>query len=569
MWTCNAIGGYQYNGGTSMAAPVVAGVAALVKSKYPQYSAKQVALLLKRTADDIQAVNSSSYADKLGSGRVNLARALSEAPSGILFENIEITDGNDESYQAGDTLKISGVFKNYLASASGVTVQLEAANNVLSPLQSSFNIGQLNSLDSVNNRNSPFVFVVPSGLSFNQRVDFNLRIRTNALSARQHFSTLINADFITLKENKLTVTYTSDGGLGFSGPNSNLGSGYIFESGNSLLYEGSFALAFSPQEVADKFRAVGSTDQDFRKLQLVTKETSQVPKVEIRSTFSYPSQGHSKVEVNQRSFVFNDDSLASTVIHTYEVKNTSGQTLSNLYAGLLTDWDVVNWQKNKIGYDASRQMGISFSTDSAIYCGVRLLDQTTKSNHYAIDNTSSGNGGLAIGNGFSDSLKYLSLSTQRDSAGINSAEGNDVLDVNSMGPFSLQADSSKLISFAICMGKDLNSLQEYSDSANSTFNRIILNLLKQPKVESKPLLMVYPNPVNELLNVQLNVPENESYNLNIFDIQGKLIHQLDQQSISKGQNNFSIDVSSWKTGVYFFSIQSENLKIQNKFVVSP
>ena len=71
MWTTGANGGFSTNGGTSMAAPVVSGGAALLKAQFPFYTNHQVAALIQATADDLNALN-PTYTDQLGSGRINL-----------------------------------------------------------------------------------------------------------------------------------------------------------------------------------------------------------------------------------------------------------------------------------------------------------------------------------------------------------------------------------------------------------------------------------------------------------------------------------------------------------------
>jgi len=69
-------GGYSYAGGTSISAPIVAGVAALVISANPALTPVQVQDMLKQTADDLGPTGwDSSY----GWGRVNAARAVALA----------------------------------------------------------------------------------------------------------------------------------------------------------------------------------------------------------------------------------------------------------------------------------------------------------------------------------------------------------------------------------------------------------------------------------------------------------------------------------------------------------
>ncbi len=71
-----AAGSYGLAYGTSMAAPIVAGVAALIWSANPGFTRDQVASRLMATADDLNILN-PAYEDQLGSGRVDAGAAVS------------------------------------------------------------------------------------------------------------------------------------------------------------------------------------------------------------------------------------------------------------------------------------------------------------------------------------------------------------------------------------------------------------------------------------------------------------------------------------------------------------
>jgi thermitase len=63
--------------GTSMATPAVAGLAALVRSKFPQLNAAQAEAHIEATADD---KGDAGYDIKFGFGRINVAKAMSTTP---------------------------------------------------------------------------------------------------------------------------------------------------------------------------------------------------------------------------------------------------------------------------------------------------------------------------------------------------------------------------------------------------------------------------------------------------------------------------------------------------------
>jgi PKD repeat protein len=67
-------------GGTSMATPMAAGVAALIWSHNPSWTAAQVKNQLYSSADNIDAYLSSKYIGKMGAGRINAYNAVNTGP---------------------------------------------------------------------------------------------------------------------------------------------------------------------------------------------------------------------------------------------------------------------------------------------------------------------------------------------------------------------------------------------------------------------------------------------------------------------------------------------------------
>lgn len=75
--------------GTSMAAPMVAGLAALIKSHYPQYDKTVIDTMIMNNADNIDAYN-PTYIGLLGSGRINAYNCLHNAPKADFRADVRV-----------------------------------------------------------------------------------------------------------------------------------------------------------------------------------------------------------------------------------------------------------------------------------------------------------------------------------------------------------------------------------------------------------------------------------------------------------------------------------------------
>ncbi len=84
--------GYLSYYGTSMAAPMVSGLALLIRSAMPSLTKEQVDSIIINTADSIDYLQDPLYQGKLGSGRINAYRALVDLPSAKF--TADVTEGN-------------------------------------------------------------------------------------------------------------------------------------------------------------------------------------------------------------------------------------------------------------------------------------------------------------------------------------------------------------------------------------------------------------------------------------------------------------------------------------------
>ena len=70
---------YSFMSGTSMATPLVAGLAGLIRSQHPDLAPAQVKALLEKTADKTADMAGSDWNEKFGFGRINALKAVTAA----------------------------------------------------------------------------------------------------------------------------------------------------------------------------------------------------------------------------------------------------------------------------------------------------------------------------------------------------------------------------------------------------------------------------------------------------------------------------------------------------------
>jgi subtilisin family serine protease len=109
--------------GTSFSAPIVSGVAGLIKSQNPDFTAIQILEQIKATSRNIDTIPfNSTYSGKLGKGLVDAQAAVSDYSNpGLVFDGATFTDNDDNLFLPGDTVILYGSIINFLTNSSSAT----------------------------------------------------------------------------------------------------------------------------------------------------------------------------------------------------------------------------------------------------------------------------------------------------------------------------------------------------------------------------------------------------------------------------------------------------------------
>jgi hypothetical protein len=575
-WTSNST---TQSSGTSMASPVCAGAAAIVRAYFPTYNAMQTGERLKRTADNIYSLSSNSsatFSDKLGTGRVNLYRALTDANSpSVLYSNINFDDHNDLTFVANDTVRIDGIFTDYLAACSNLTATLSIASggSYVTLLDANTTIGALATLGTAGHAPDPFQVKINTNAPVNQLIIFKLTMTDGSYTANQYFSLVVNVDYINITVNDVWTTITSKGLIGYNQPNQAQGLGFDYLNAGTLMYESSLMIGKSATVVNDMVRGAtaGNTDADFASQYAVRQVTTNtVSDFDVDGTFrDNVSATPLPVTVHHKAFAWSQAPHRKYVIVQYTIKNTGASSLSQVYAGIFSDWDIdaATYGQNKADFDAANKMGYAYCTNAGgKYCGIKLLTNTAPVNHYAIDNISGGGGGVDITAGFSSSQKYTVLSTSRNQAG-GSGTGNDVCDVVSSGPFTIAAGDSIKVAFALIAGDDLADLQASAIDAQTMYDNLPLGGIVTADLNSA-MMSLFPNPTDGNTEIHYHIAEAANTEIHIVDASGRTVRIISEGEKQPGEYVERIDAATLSEGLYFIQLVSGNKVTTRKMMVS-
>ncbi len=547
---------YTLMSGTSMASPIAAGAAAIIKSHFLSYSAEQVGERLRVTCDNIDTVSGNAgYQLKLGRGRINMGNSLAPNAVSVRCSKITTIDNSDDLFVPGDTLHIVALFTNFLDPVSNLSVTLSSPSPYVQILQGTFNAGNLSTLDTASNYASVFKVKILPGVPIDTTIYFELTFNATSYSDHQWFNEIVNADYINVSVNDAITTITSKGRIGYNDISQLQGLGFSYIDSTSILTEAGLMIGISPTKVSDMDRSApnGNYDNDFSSVSTVRKVIpSVVSDFDLFGQFNDALARDSTlgVLVTHRSYAWSAVPNRKYVIVEYVIKNKGTASLNNLYAGIFADWDIQNYNHNRASLDAARRMGYAFNTDTGgLYAGIELL---TPGNvvHYAIDNIAGGGGGVDVySGGYTTALKYQTLSTNRANAGIN-GQGNDICDVVSSGPFSINIGDSIKVAFALLADSNLTGLQTSADLAQAKYNLLPV-WQPSPYVYS---LTNYPNPANKTTTIQFSLPAAGNASLEIYNAVGQKVITLLNERLSQGTHEANIDMSQWRNGIYFYRL---------------
>ncbi|MFQ5598949.1 MAG: S8 family serine peptidase [Candidatus Krumholzibacteriia bacterium] len=471
--------------GTSMSAPHAAAVCALVKTRWPAYTADQVMERVRVTSDDIDRIN-LPWIGLLGFGRVNALQALTQNTPAIRVTGLEITDTDgDGVVEPGETLGLEVTVTNFLAAATDVQFTLTENSLFAEVTSGSATLASLDSMESVTLPPFTMNISIRTPPQETIRNALGISVASPSYSDTDRFEIVALPVFVTHDINNIRTSVTSVGRLGFAvtlGGNGSDGAGFTYKNGPNLLFEGAMMMGLSATQVSNAARASNPSglDQHFVTLPDGVPRHLPPPIVSDQQSLALFDDSGAPlpigVTVRQDVFQYADAPDDDYIILKYRLTNDSGAALAGLWVGWFHDWDIdgVNFATNRVGYDGSRGLGYAWDANGAVggaHVGTLVLTAPGTTSYRGIynDQNDPRNPGWGIYDGFAPPEKWEALS---GGFAVTEAGPSDVSNVVATGPLTIGAGESIDVAVAYVAGDDLADLQANADAAQTKWHGI-------------------------------------------------------------------------------------------------
>ena len=550
--------------GTSFSAPLAAGLAGLVKTLHPDWSVDQIREQVRVTSDDISARNTSiKFRDKLGKGRINAFRAVTEKSPSVRIRSAALRDVNGSSRigpSQGATLAVELI--NHLEPISAFDVSLESSSQFITITTPTISVPGLGTGETAL---AEFSLFSSAEVPFNEPISLRLDISDGNYTDADIFSVVVNiTNHIT---GEVEMTLNEDGNLGYKGfKGETQGSGFQYK-GIDYLFEGGLIMGSGAGKVADNIRGTNGFNQDDDFIREEGTEfgiddgrvTTEEGRLDLLDT---PAPNPNNVRVRLDSYADTSDVYNDFVILRYTIQNVGLSQVDNFHAGLFFDWDSADPGADNAAYDAARRLGIFEDGTSGVRVATKLLSNNAGVNYRSVDNELD-----LFEDGFTDAEKYQFISSGVQTTTLT---GRDVSTLMAGGPFSIPVDGEVEVAFALVAGETIEELNTHADAAQQLWDDEINGLSPNPVSNEDPgvapsfafaLEEPYPNPVRNEAVFQYEVPSSGSVALAIYDILGREVRTLVDESVRAGKHTITWDARdnqgrALASGMYLVTLTS-------------
>lgn len=557
---------YESYNGTSMAAPVVAGLAAMVRQVHPEFTPAQVHATLRASCINIDTLN-RGFDGLLGSGRVHAPLAVSH--SGLAWASVNsytFSDVDADSiFDTNDTLLLSFSVSNSLRPLDSCSVQISNGNEAIRVviLDTLVGFGPISEGAVIT---SPKLVrcVLPSNLPDNGVVKLlatvyegSQRVSVSALQA------VVNPTYRTMHPNDLTVTVNSTGNIGFNDYSANSqGIGLRYLDHPNVLFEGALMVGTSPEYLPNVARGVETSTKEtsFRTLVSAQLRTDSIPSGE-RIVTSFDDMNDPfplGVRVHQEVIGLKTDSTKNTLLVVVRITNTTDTAFTNLHVTEFFDFDIGDGgEDNLCAWDNINGMQYTENVHESglTNIGVSMISPLPI-NAFSLNNAGASDC-PSIYDEFVRAEKWLIMT-----GGLRRTRSTigDVSCAIGAGPISLPVDSTVEVCFVISAGMSLDAVLKGlhgTTNAAASLGKNVGRFIIQNSDDAIISLSggTIQQPGDDEILIRITAPTD--YSIDLYDVRGcKVFKLFGEPYIDAGMYKLIIRIPEVSAGLYFIQLST-------------
>jgi hypothetical protein len=122
--------------------------------------------------------------------------------------------------------------------------------------------------------------------------------------------------------------------------------------------------------------------------------------------------------------------------------------------------------------------------------------------------------------------------------------------------------------FAVAVGKEQDEMLANIALAEAQYAVLTSIDLEDENIPSEYLLAQnYPNPFNPATTINFSIPEQTNVNLKIYNALGQLVESAINTNLTAGNYSYEFDAGKLTSGIYFYSIATDNFVQTRKMML--
>ncbi len=579
---------YQRITGTSMAAPVVSGLAALIKAENPEWSPQRIASQIRTNARSLYQANpEAKFENRLGMGLIDAYGALVNLKPGLQITDFSFETSEGNKINTGEQGKLTMEVENFGEKTPESILILENNQDGIRFEPSTRTTGNIGTGESFT---VTFDIEISRDFRLTEIPLFRLDFVDESLDyndfAMIEYERLL---FDIIDINTIMASFSSDGTIGYLDAFSASGGiGFLPGDYPNALFEGGLMIAADVE-----FESV--TQQDVLKENVVINQVRKedeitrhflptenyrftrppaVSDLDGKAIFKSTEHPIAKgLNVEMKTYAFEAPELDKAIVVVYDITNASLDTYHDMYVGLFNDWDIRDPGNNFSGYVEDDSLLYAYApgggpfVTSAHLGVVASAFSIANESPMSLPEADSREDSLRFGiyyiedeenfDGFTDSEKRLSLTAGTERTTISEA---DVSLVTSSGPFTLLPYAHIRTGFVYAWGEDVDELRNQVASA-----RLLDFDISPPGVYSPPrdlaeratIYQNFPNPFNENTIIEIHLAEPGQAEVTVYDIMGRRVATLFDGTTEGRAQFLSFNARGLASGVYIAVLRAE------------